>query len=376
LNSYIINIQDHPLGNTPLHYAAMNGHIEAVIELINAGANPRVENYKGANCLVEACLNLNISDKSCFNKDIIDLLIKGCPDLLLSINSLKESTLESILRISLYAINERNKGTTTTNNNINNYINNKKKNINNDDDSKNNNNHNNGKHNANNMQDTQNKYNSIGLIDTRYIISYSHTTPVLSYILCKMASNLSIRHDNNNYKLIISKFIKKITSLRNIEVLKSVNNLNNLYNNNNNNNVKHLYKDIPYDVILHADTSEGEEGKDNNNNSNNNNNDNNTNNNNNNNITPQKSSIYAHSLVLNHSAKLQSMIQFQTQVTKQLNDEDIDNVDNNINDGKYNGDLNQRSTIELSLIGISYFYLNELVIYLVVLLNLSFYLSI
>ncbi|ETI24415.1 hypothetical protein G647_03784 [Cladophialophora carrionii CBS 160.54] len=41
-------------GNTPLHWAAMNGHLDVVMALVRAGADARVRNAAGRDCIVEA----------------------------------------------------------------------------------------------------------------------------------------------------------------------------------------------------------------------------------------------------------------------------------------------------------------------------------
>lgn len=41
-------------GNTPLHWAAMNGHLEVVKALVAAGADARVKNERGRDCVLEA----------------------------------------------------------------------------------------------------------------------------------------------------------------------------------------------------------------------------------------------------------------------------------------------------------------------------------
>lgn len=47
-------------GNTPLHWACLNGHIQAVKALVTAGADPGVLNAAGHDCVYEA----EVNDKS------------------------------------------------------------------------------------------------------------------------------------------------------------------------------------------------------------------------------------------------------------------------------------------------------------------------
>ena len=44
-------------GNTPLHWASLNGHLEAVKVLIGAGADPAIRNKAGHDAVYEAEIN-------------------------------------------------------------------------------------------------------------------------------------------------------------------------------------------------------------------------------------------------------------------------------------------------------------------------------
>ena len=44
-------------GNTPLHWAALNGHLDAVKTLISAGADPAILNKAGHDAVYEAEIN-------------------------------------------------------------------------------------------------------------------------------------------------------------------------------------------------------------------------------------------------------------------------------------------------------------------------------
>ncbi|KAK6517010.1 hypothetical protein TWF506_006889 [Arthrobotrys conoides] len=62
LSSYLHTLLNFPneSGNTPLHWACLNGHIEAVKVLVKAGADPGVLNAAGHDCVYEA----EVNDKS------------------------------------------------------------------------------------------------------------------------------------------------------------------------------------------------------------------------------------------------------------------------------------------------------------------------
>ena len=52
-NTLLLNAQNMA-GNTPLHWAALNGHLEAVKLLVNAGADMGMKNQAGKDALAEA----------------------------------------------------------------------------------------------------------------------------------------------------------------------------------------------------------------------------------------------------------------------------------------------------------------------------------
>lgn len=67
LRSAILNLQNGS-GNTALHWAALNGHLEAVKILIAAGANSFVRNKAGHDAVYEAEINSK--------EDVVDWLFK------------------------------------------------------------------------------------------------------------------------------------------------------------------------------------------------------------------------------------------------------------------------------------------------------------
>jgi uncharacterized protein len=63
----ILNAQNKA-GNTALHWAALNGHLEAVKVLLEEGADPTITNQRGHDAVYEAELN----DK----KDVVEWVLK------------------------------------------------------------------------------------------------------------------------------------------------------------------------------------------------------------------------------------------------------------------------------------------------------------
>lgn len=63
----ILNTQNAS-GNTPLHWAALNGHLECVKILIENGADPTIQNQKGHDAVYEA----ELADKT----EVVDWVLK------------------------------------------------------------------------------------------------------------------------------------------------------------------------------------------------------------------------------------------------------------------------------------------------------------
>lgn len=63
----ILNAQNKA-GNTPLHWAALNGHLECVKVLLEAGGDPTITNQRGHDAVYEAELN----DK----KEVVEWVLK------------------------------------------------------------------------------------------------------------------------------------------------------------------------------------------------------------------------------------------------------------------------------------------------------------
>jgi ankyrin repeat protein len=63
----ILNAQNKS-GNTALHWAALNGHLESVKKLLEYGADPTITNQKGHDAVYEAELN----DK----KEVVEWVLK------------------------------------------------------------------------------------------------------------------------------------------------------------------------------------------------------------------------------------------------------------------------------------------------------------
>ncbi|KAL2424301.1 hypothetical protein ABEF95_008404 [Exophiala dermatitidis] len=73
--SSLINRQNVS-GNTPLHWAAINGHLEVVKALVAAGADPSIVNAAGRDAVVESECSANKGAEECAN-----WLLKNCEGL-------------------------------------------------------------------------------------------------------------------------------------------------------------------------------------------------------------------------------------------------------------------------------------------------------
>ncbi|KAL2420021.1 hypothetical protein ABEF95_001629 [Exophiala dermatitidis] len=74
-SSSLINRQNVS-GNTPLHWAAINGHLEVVKALVAAGADPSIVNAAGRDAVVESECSANKGAEECAN-----WLLKNCEGL-------------------------------------------------------------------------------------------------------------------------------------------------------------------------------------------------------------------------------------------------------------------------------------------------------
>ncbi|EXJ70093.1 uncharacterized protein A1O5_07166 [Cladophialophora psammophila CBS 110553] len=63
-------------GNTPLHWAAMNGHLDVVKALVKAGADPTIVNEAGRDAVVEAEMSSKDGAKEC-----AEWMLKHCEGL-------------------------------------------------------------------------------------------------------------------------------------------------------------------------------------------------------------------------------------------------------------------------------------------------------
>ncbi|KIW68386.1 hypothetical protein PV04_04337 [Phialophora macrospora] len=65
-------------GNTPLHWAAMNGHLDVVVALVRAGADARVRNAAGRDCIVEAEVSALNGRSEAQVKECVVWMLRNC----------------------------------------------------------------------------------------------------------------------------------------------------------------------------------------------------------------------------------------------------------------------------------------------------------
>ncbi|OCT52381.1 hypothetical protein CLCR_10734 [Cladophialophora carrionii] len=65
-------------GNTPLHWAAMNGHLDVVMALVRAGADARVRNAAGRDCIVEAEVSASNGRSEAQVGECVVWMLKNC----------------------------------------------------------------------------------------------------------------------------------------------------------------------------------------------------------------------------------------------------------------------------------------------------------
>ena len=85
-NSALLNAQNSS-GNTPLHWASLNGHLGAVKLLIGAGADPGIVNAAGHDAVYEAEVN--------GKDDVVEWLLKECMGLEKAVGNVDEGVQET-----------------------------------------------------------------------------------------------------------------------------------------------------------------------------------------------------------------------------------------------------------------------------------------
>ena len=86
-------------GNTPLHWAGMNGHLEVVKMLVGAGADPSARNEAGRDAVVETEMSAKDGSKEC-----AEWMLKNCPGLERGLEGGRETEGEPIPEVG-YATN-------------------------------------------------------------------------------------------------------------------------------------------------------------------------------------------------------------------------------------------------------------------------------
>ncbi len=82
-------------GNTPLHWASMNGHLEAVKVLVAAGADPGVRNEAGRDAVVEAEMSGKEGSEEC-----AEWLLKNCAGLEKGLEGARETEGEPLPEVA------------------------------------------------------------------------------------------------------------------------------------------------------------------------------------------------------------------------------------------------------------------------------------
>jgi hypothetical protein len=65
-------------GNTALHWAAMNGHLDVVVALVRAGADARVRNEAGRDCIVEAEVSASNGRSEAQVRECVVWMLRNC----------------------------------------------------------------------------------------------------------------------------------------------------------------------------------------------------------------------------------------------------------------------------------------------------------